>query len=243
MESWREDFRLRIYEVAPDGGATAATMMNVFQEAASHHAEALGMGFPHLKPRKLGWVLNRFRLKMRRYPVYGETISIRTWPRMGKRIFAYRDVVFSVGEDSVGFGSSVWCLIDTEERKALSLCGALDSFPCRDERVFDEEIPSVPAVQAPKWEWRTDARYSELDLNGHVNNSVYLGWALEPLPPEYVARRVPEELLFFFRKEVSLGDPVVSLAEDGGGGATVHSLEAVDGGELARVSIRWRDRI
>lgn len=240
MDPWLEDFRLRIYEVGPDGLATATTMMNVFQEAASHHAESLGMGYPQLSPRSIGWALTKFRLTMDRYPRYGETVTIRTWPRAGKRIFAYRDVEFSVDGERVGIGSSVWCLLDLQARKALSLIKALDGFPCRDERLFPDEIPSVHSCDgAWEWCWSTTPRFSELDLNGHVNNSVYLGWAVEPLPRDYPFLRMPKEIFFAFKKEVSSDMEVFSRASRMGDDLTVHSLEDRDGGELAKVSIKW----
>ncbi|PIE54607.1 MAG: hypothetical protein CSA35_05430 [Dethiosulfovibrio peptidovorans] len=239
MERWTETFRLRIYEVGPSGQATAVTMMNLFQDAASHHAESFDMGYAQLFPRDLGWVLTKFRLTVDRYPRYGETVTLQTWPRAPRRIFAYRDVAFFVEDELIAVGTSVWCLLDLSARRAISLNRVFKSFPSRDEQLYPDEIPSIPNLDVAWWRWSTVARNSELDLNGHVNNTVYLGWALECLSGERCPVGMPKDLLFSFRKEVARGDSVTSLAGLLGQNITVHRLENGQGDEVARISMRW----
>jgi hypothetical protein len=50
---------------------------------------------------------------------------------------------------------------------------------------------------------------------------------------------MPREILFAFKKEVSSDMEVFSRASRMGDDLTVHSLEDRDGGELAKVSIKW----
>jgi len=239
MTCWRENFRLRNYEIGPDGRGKTTTMMNLFQEAASHHADELGIGFSQLMPKGIGWALTKFQLHMDRYPEYGETVSLRTWPRGRKKIFAYRDVEYSIDNEVIGKGTSIWCLIDLKERKALSLKEEIPNFPDWDERLFDEEIANIPSLKEVDRSWDTKARLTELDLNGHVNNSVYLGWAVEPVPYEFIGANLPKDITFLFKKEATLGTTICSKMSFADSARTIHSLTDGDDKELARMSINW----
>jgi acyl-ACP thioesterase len=242
IEKWQEAFPLRLYEVSSDGRATVTTLMNLFQEVASHHAEHLDCGFSYLYPRNLGWVLSKFYLRMERFPRYGEVLTLRTWPRERKRIFAFREVEFLLGSETVGRGTSAWCVIDLGERKALSVEKVLVPYPLREEAFFSEEPASLPRLESPSWEWSTTPRITEIDMNGHVNNAVYLGWAVEALPREIPFGHLPGEVGFLFRKEVSFGESVRSLARRLEENQTLHRLENSQGEEVARVRIRWIPR-
>ena len=242
VEKWQEAFPLRLYEVSPDGRATVTTLMNLFQEVASHHAEHLNCGFSDLYPRNLGWVLSKFYLRMERFPRYGEVLTLRTWPRERKRIFAFREVEFLLGSETIGRGTSAWCVIDLEERKALPVEKVLAPYPLWEEALFPEEPASLPRLENPSREWSTTPRITEIDMNGHVNNAVYLGWAVEALPREIPFGHLPGEVRFLFRKEVSFGGSVRSLARSVEENQTLHRLENARGEEVARVLICWVPR-
>ena len=47
------------------------------------------------------------------------------------------------------------------------------------------------------------ARRSDMDMNGHINNVTYLGWALETVPPDVYLNYSLHEVwpLLFLRRE------------------------------------------
>lgn len=53
----------------------------------------------NLLAEKMGWVLNRWLLRMDKYPKLGEKISIETWPSNFERFYGTRE--FSI-KDSIG---------------------------------------------------------------------------------------------------------------------------------------------
>ena len=88
---------VRTYECGPDGSATMASVCNWLQEAASLNAEALSFSKSNFESagENISWVLTRLKVKMSRFPKWGETVSILTFPRGGRRIVAWRDFVLS----------------------------------------------------------------------------------------------------------------------------------------------------
>ena len=96
---------VRTYECGPDGTAKMSAICNYLQEAASLNAETLAFSKSDFEAagENISWVLTRLKVRMSRFPKWGETVSVLTFPRGGRRIVAYRDFVLS--------GLAKWCQI------------------------------------------------------------------------------------------------------------------------------------
>ena len=80
----------------------------------------------------------------------------------------------------------------------------------------------------------------DIDLNAHVNNSVFLIWALDSVPDEFQRDRLPERLKISFLKEV-LPQNIISSQCQLSGDRSIHSLvNKSDGSECARINIDWK---
>ena len=110
---------VRTYECGPDGAATMASVCNWLQEAASLNAEALAFSKSDFESagENISWVLTHLKVKMLRFPKWGETVSILTFPRGGRRIVAWRDFVLTGADgEELGHASSEWMIIDLASR-------------------------------------------------------------------------------------------------------------------------------
>ena len=86
-----ENYTIRAYQTAPDGCARLSTLCNLLQEAASRHAEMLDFGYETMRRRQLFWVLARLTVRVERFPGFGDTVVVRTWPKGFNGPFALRD--------------------------------------------------------------------------------------------------------------------------------------------------------
>ena len=59
---WKETYGIRSYEVNAEGRLSVLTLFNLLQDAASNHADALGVSVRHLQAENLTWVLSRLHL-------------------------------------------------------------------------------------------------------------------------------------------------------------------------------------
>lgn len=86
-------------------------------------------------------------------------------------------------------------------------------------------------------------RMHDLDLNGHVNNAIFVEWGVETVPEEILSRFSPASIDVIFNKESLYGDSIVSqteIGEDFGMPVTFHSIiRQQDQIELARLNICW----
>ena len=80
-------------------------------------------------------------------------------------------------------------------------------------------------------------------MNRHVNNAVYVGWALESAPEQVAAAPRPVDIEVGFRAEALAGDTVLArcVPEAGAGpGRFLHEIIRPAGPqELARLRVRW----
>ena len=240
MERGRYQFKVRSYECGPDGRATLPTICNLFQEAASLHAASLGFGKGDFAAagENISWVLTRMVVKMNRYPIWEDELTVETFPRGGRKIVAWRDFeIRDAKGQTLGVASSEWMIIDLATRKIHAVPEKV--FAANDPKNtpvlglepfakfrFPEgggEGQSLQAARTPLP--RFTAMKSQIDLNGHVNNVHYINWMLEPCES-----RCPAEMEVVFRSETFAGDEVrVEIAA--ADGYTYHRVSAPDGKE------------
>ena len=56
-------------------------------------------------------------------------------------------------------------------------------------------------------------RYDDLDMNGHVNNTVYITWALEALDIDFRNSHKIKALDIYYKHEVKYGEDVLSCVK------------------------------
>lgn len=156
-------------------------------DATAEHMALMGLDFDMLQSHGLMWVLARTALQVKRLPRHGEVVLLRAWAGKEKHwTYPRRSAIFSATGEQLVSACSQWMLIDANTRKLAppsELLGAIpivslagEAKPPPMQVPFPEELPhqAERAVQP-----------SEIDLNGHVNNSFYLDWATELLDAMY----------------------------------------------------------
>lgn len=240
---WQKDFPLRVYEVGCNGQVSLPNLMNFFQDAASEHATHLEAGFSQLAPRNLAWFATRYHVRIRRYPVYGETVRVKTWPKAKKRLFALRDFEMYVKDEPIAAGSTVWCLVDLASRNPLNVNDTLPNLPENPRDALASDFPRVPLPQAPDHEEAFSPRDSEIDMNGHANNTALISLALECLPRSSVEDHSVTSMVVFFKHEMGRGQTVLSQASIGLNESNLESLHCltIKGSEteVLRMKLVW----
>ncbi len=220
-------------------------LLDEMMEVAGRHAEKLGVGVRDLHAKGLTWVLARMHVEIANIPAAGATVRIATWPSGRHRLFAVREFKLS---DAMGGevlrATSAWALMNMETRRPSRLDPHLPVFTRHPERMVADDFAPLPPVEQTGSAARFRAVAEDIDINDHVNNTVYLDWALRAVP-EGARGKKPLSLEVAFLGEARLGDEVLcwSASADLEGttvGTTVRqSLREAGGGrELTR--LRWR---
>lgn len=227
-------------------------VLEEMMETAGRHAEILGVGVRDLHEKGLTWVLARLHVKIAGVPEAGQTVHIATWPSGRYRLFAVRE--FQLHDEAGGEllrASSAWAMMNMETRRPARLDPHLPVFSQHPERMIADDFAPLPppCAQAPQASYRAEA--GDIDLNDHVNNTVYLEWALRSAPGSAGSWR-PLSLEAAFLGEARLGDEVACYTEIGrtaaqrsgrgaGGFALLQSLrDEASGRELTRLRTYWQ---
>jgi len=238
----RQRLRVPFHHADPTGSAGIVALAGYLQQAAGAHAEQLGVGAERLAREGMFWVLTRLFLRIERAPRGGETIEIDTWPSQRPRHLYLRD--FRVhGEDGAPIiaGASSWALIDAVRRKAVKGPSWI-----ADQITFDDARAAIFPDKAPmrleREERAVDVtpRWSDIDVNGHVNNANLVGWLLEVFGSDWLAAHALSALDVAFRSECRRDDAVRSSVIRIVSDNFAHAVRRGDGAECVRAQSWWR---
>ena len=185
-----------------------STLLRLFQDAGSDHAEVMGIGRGLTYEKGALWIIVRTVLDCTRLPRGGEEGVLSTWPGKTKKVFMPRSFALSTPAGEIlARAKSVYLLMDAESRKMLNPESVGVSAP---GVVLPDELPEPPSrivfpAELPETERRAP-RYSELDRNGHLNNCRYLDWAEDLLSTEYHRSHALRSLWVEYRMEVRPDD-------------------------------------
>jgi acyl-ACP thioesterase len=182
-------------------------------EAAAVHAAELGVSVFDLARLKLTWVLSRYHIRLLRYPAYGETVTVRTWPSLRQGTFTLREFEARSEAGPVALATTSWLAVDLADKRPVDLDKRLGLFPLHSERALDDDFQPIPRLESGERELECPVFKSHLDFNRHVNNSIYIRWALETVPEDVLFTWSPSEIEINFRREVFYGDRILSRSQ------------------------------
>ncbi len=182
-----------------------------FQESATAHSTQVGAGTEFLFDQGLVWLLHRLEIEFVRYPLLGEEIRIITWSRGFKGFKAFRDYrILSHEGEEIARASSVWLFFDVNRKRISKVPPQISSqYTVEQEACFDREVDvweSCGKIE-PDRQIQISLRYSDFDVNGHVNNTIYMGF-LETLYHRTIQNKTPgiKNIKIRFCREIGSGE-------------------------------------
>ncbi len=237
-------YRVRYYEVDFRGTLRPVTMLDYLQDSASGDSLRTGSSVLDLRKRNMTWVLSRYHVKFFRFPELGESLDVRTWRSGIDGLFALRE--FEVTDEranSLALATSSWAIVNIDTKRPVKIENVFTNLPSLERRALEDGFKSLPKPDVWDLERPFTVRMAELDMNRHVNNTVYAEWALESVPDEILCCCRLSEIEISYRAEAFHGDMVTvrtGLAEKGNARLFLHQLvNAKDGRELTRLKTAW----
>lgn len=209
IEPFHVDFLGRVYP-----GVLCNDMLN----AAGKHSGARGWGITELMKDRHTWVLSRFSVELNRIPVTGELINISTWVNHAIKLFTTRFFSLTLPDGTaLGYGRSIWAMINTETRKPADLLTFRDGELLNWVVTEDEKPCPIAEMKTLRIRNATLARevqthYSDVDINGHINSMKYVEHIVNLLTREQLARGV-KRLDIAYKSESYWGDTLSLYTE------------------------------
>ncbi len=190
-------------------------ILGVFSEiAGDEHAER-GQAIDFFHENGQVFLVTRMSMRIHKRPRCLERLVFTTWFRHAEGKVFYRDCDVRTPEGELLFSlTGTWMLFDLERRQVTGVenykgktspeCSlAADCPPCKKV---------VPQTESRSLGCR-EIRYTDIDCNCHVNNSVYSSIAADFLPAEYRGRAL-REYHINFNRETKLGETLELMGSE-----------------------------
>lgn len=198
---YQQKFHINDAAVDCFGRLKPSMLLFYVQEVAGIHATSLGAGYDALMAKNLFWAILRTRVQISRLPRSGETIRVETWPMPTSGVAYPRSVVaYDENGCEVFRAISLWCLMDKNSR-SMVLPGKSGVMVDGTLRGNELAVPGSLAVKGLDQECKRKVLYSDLDRNGHMNNTRYMEWINDLLPSAFHQGHTPREVTIFYHSE------------------------------------------
>ena len=202
---YTQEFQITDNTVDCFGRLRASMLLYFVQEVAGQHFNRISMDYDSLAQRGMFWAITRQKVQITRLPCRGETIRLETWPMPTTRVAFPRSVVaYDEGGNEVFRSISIWVLMDLNTRSmilpgksGLSVVGTL--------RGNELAAPNgLVAKELRSARCRT-VSFTDLDRNGHMNNTKYLDWIYDLLPSRFHREHTVTEFTVCYLSETREG--------------------------------------
>lgn len=241
---WQARYTVRSYEVDARGLVSVPALCNFFQDAASNHAQALGVSVTQLAAENLTWMLYGLFLQIDGYGRWQDTLTISTWPSGSQGLFALRE--FTIDDDQgrrLGAGFSQWLAIDIAKRRPVRIAPiAARLHPLEDRLALSHAVAPLKPLTGADRRLAVTVDFADMDINRHVNNVNHIQWVLQTVPAELRQGGALRRLHIQFQAEAFAGQDLEARLENDPADplAFVHDIRLTDTGkEIVRAATWW----
>ena len=181
---------------------------------AGEHATHFGYGIDHLMAHGASWVLSRMSIRFF-HPIGVDPLTITTGVTDWVGISTDRVITLEQGGRLVASAFTKWIGIDIRKRMPLPIDTLLTDRSVRSS-FPDLELPEIPRrlmdremTAKLRSVYFHKVRYSDLDINRHVNSSVWISLAMDALPIAHIIEEEMAEAHLRFVKEARLGNELL----------------------------------
>ena len=195
------------------GRMKSSMILYLAQEVAGRHCDLLNVDYDTLLEKRLFWAVTRHRVQITRLPVRGETLRIETWPMPTTKVAYPRSVVAYDAEGNECFRAiSLWVLMDIDKRNMI-LPGK--SGVSVEGTLRGNELATPNGLIAKHLGNLVQRRvcFTDLDRNGHMNNTRYLDWIDDLMPSAFHLEHQRREFTVCYLSEALEGQ-VLNLGWD-----------------------------
>lgn len=207
---YEQTYQLRTGDFDTYAHLQPASILDIFQDAAGANADRTpGMTMEDAAAgTKLLWVITRLKYEVLKTPALHEQVITKTWPLAPSRVGFQREyTIKSFDGDLLVKGTSEWVLMDAATRSFVSardVYNGPDDFST--EKNFEKKVRKLRDFEPADEGRLVTPTFTDIDVNGHVNNTKYASYVLDALNPS--EDEVIRTLQIDYRHEVRCGENV-----------------------------------
>ena len=205
------EYYLPSYDVSPNGQIKFYTLCSKLFDSAARHAHQLQFGYDDMQRENIYWVLSRFHVKMHAFPKTGEKLIVQTWPKGVHKLFFLRDYnMKSPAGETLSSATTAWLVLDgnTGRPQKIDTSNPLHDFHNSGIHAIDQVPGKLVAINDPDQCVVVSGKYSDLDINKHVNAVKYIEWIQDTYPLEVYEQKNVREFQINYQSEIRYEEDV-----------------------------------
>ncbi len=181
-----KNYQITTSNVDANNVATSKFLLQTFQDVAVLHANHLGFGWDVLNAEKKLWIVSKMSVVVHFPAMLGDEVVVTTWPSQPNKFFADRHFQVRRSDGTLLVEAiSRWCIIDFDTRK-MSNPAMVSQKYYQGEYLSDVTGATFSSKKVVVDDtfvlaYQRQVRWTDLDLNRHVNNTNYVDYALDCL--------------------------------------------------------------
>lgn len=205
---WEEKYNVKFHDTNSNEIVDPSHILKFMQETSMRHMKARKPSYEELFEEKKAFILSNIRIEMYN-PIYAyQDISAKTWACPSRGFSFMRSYSIEANGEIMAEAHSTWALVNTEDKKLYKVSEVDLGNYDMDEPVtlahpLRIRIPNeVPLSLTSEF----TVRYTDTDLNGHMNNTNYPNMLVNALPnPEKI---MVKSLAISFLSDIKAGESV-----------------------------------
>lgn len=203
------EFKLHFGQCDARGRISLPSLLLITSDTAVEDYFQRGLSVETLAENGIVILVSRLSFSIHKYPRGGERLLLKTWEEKPDGMLLSRkyELENAAGESLVS-GTSLWLIADPATRRLIKP----SAFTMRPEAdfVIPVDCPPCSKIHRPQDMQLLGERtvgFSDLDSNGHTNNSRYAAFALDALPESFQTGDV-QNFRINYAKEAKGGDRI-----------------------------------
>lgn len=217
------------YECDIHGRMKLNAILQHMQEISSAHLDALGIPHTLLLENRQVFLLSKVGLEIEKRPTASDMLLLQTTPKTptGAQFIRCNDFYDTNGR-LLMHADTLWILVDPDSHRILRPRDFIGGMRYTEDGTSPLLRYRPAAVEAAQVGERA-VRFSDLDINNHMNNAVYVDICTDFLPESAFREGEPAKLYIHFRSEARAGDTLCILRGEYGTGAYYLRADKADG--------------
>ena len=181
---WTENYKVKFHDTNSNEMLSVSGILKYMQETGMLHMEFCRPSYRDLLNQDKALILSNVRINIYSPISSHDEVTVTTWATGSRGFTTYRSFQIHRGEELLCEANTIWALVSVSEKKLVKISEVdFSAFEPEEALVLDQ--PSkvrIPNELKLSLVGEYTVRYSDTDINMHVNNTNYPDMFFNYLP-------------------------------------------------------------
>ena len=172
---WVENYKVKFHDTNSNEILSSSHVLKFMQETGMLHMLGCRPSYEDLLNENKALILSSIRVNIYS-PIYAyDEITVKTWACGSRGFTTTRSFEIFKGEELVAESNSIWALVSVSDKKLIRVSEVdFSNFEPEEPLVLDSPAKvRIPNELKLSLVGEYTVRYTDIDLNGHMNNTNY----------------------------------------------------------------------